>query len=320
MIVDTTPTNYRIPFDYLQIIQRNDTKTPPKHVSAKSGLDDIIIKEQEQRHRTLDETCERLNISDPIHTDYSHLVVNDAHKIIFNFIPKVSCTTWQMVWRQLRKHNATGNSNLAAYSAKERATRLASYRKVLFVREPMSRLLSAYISKFCGGVLQKNGHTQHIWENTYGRTIVKRYRGIKAEGQIWLNITISEFIKYITDLGSGIRMTQLNDHWLPQYIVSRPCHIKYDFIGHFENLAVEGPYLLRSLRVDHLVKFPEYHSSNALQNLVHFYKLVPLDLIQKLNEYYRMDYKLFGYSPDDAISRLVQGLFHDNDALQYEGH
>ncbi|XP_071786165.1 carbohydrate sulfotransferase 14-like [Asterias amurensis] len=258
--------------------------------------------EQERRKRALAEVCSHFSIiSGPI-SDYRHLLVNDKHKILFNFIPKVSCTTWKTIWRTL--NNNTGKlKNVLKYYRRDDA-RLKSYRKVLFVREPMSRLLSAYMDK-----LHSWSFIQRIWEKTYGREIADRYRGDKKQklGK-WWNITFTEFIKYITDRGSGIKMNQLNDHWLPQYKLSRPCHVKYDFIGHFENLAVEGPFVLRWLGIDHLVQFPEYKSSKAKQRFVEYYKSISPDLMRKLMDYYHVDYRLFGYSPDDVMSQVLLGV------------
>ena len=240
-------------------------------------LKDTMRKEQERRFALLQDGCKYFNMSlgDPV--NYKHLLVNDVHKILFNFIPKVSCSTWKGVLKNLRAHNETGHPALNAYTEEEKATRMASYRKVLFVRDPMSRFLSAYMSKFRSVATRNKTGVQRLWEKLFGRDIVKRYRGITVEkvtdGE-FLNITLIEFMNYVVDVGTNIKMTVINDHWLPQHIVSQPCQIKYDFIGHFENLAVEGPYVLKWLNVDHLVKFPEYHDSKAVQNLIEYYKII----------------------------------------------
>ncbi|XP_071809423.1 carbohydrate sulfotransferase 14-like [Asterias amurensis] len=256
-------------------------------------------REQERRKSTLATVCQHLNAPEPT-SDYRHLLVNNKHKILFNFIPKVSCSTWKTIWRTLNSKNGKLEMVLPHYRKDD--ARLRNYRKVLFVREPMSRLLSAYLNKF-----HSRSRIQRIWESHYGRAIVKRYRGAKNQKPVggWLDITFIEFIKYITDLGSGIRINGLNDHWLPQYKLSRPCHVKYDFIGHFENLAVEGPFVLRWLGVDNIVHFPEYHSSNAMGHFGEYNESIPPVLMRKLMNYYSEDYKLFGYSPDDVMS-LVQ--------------
>ncbi|XP_038045092.1 carbohydrate sulfotransferase 14-like [Patiria miniata] len=281
-----------------------------------SDLNDIMAKEQDRRLTLLKEGCKYFNMSTSGRVDFAHMLVNDAHKLLFNFIPKVSCSTWKGVLSKLRSHNNTGFATLGRYSAEEQNARLANYRKVIFVREPMSRILSAYMSKFCALATRNKPDLQLQWERWFGRDIVRRYRDKKVrtfkEGQ-FLNITLSEFMTYVCDLGSGIRMSQINDHWLPQHVITHPCQIKYDFIGHFENLSVEGPYVLKWLGVDRFVKFPEYHDSNAVKNLVNYYKEVPLGVIQRMSKYYEIDYKLFGYSVDGTASQLTKSLFGSYD-------
>ena len=283
----------------------NEDKLHPIHNS--SGHDDYIIMEQKRRHRILEEACKHLNVPGQSHADITHFLVNDEHKILFKYIAKVSCTTWKTVWDQLRRNNPKGKAALNQYSNQERAARLASYRKVIFVREPITRLLSAYLSKFRGGMVN-DAATQRIYENTYGKDIIKRYRGKENQtlkGGKWMNITFNEFVRYIMESENGVKMTLYNDHWLPQYITSTPCYIKYDFIGHFENIAEEGPYILRSLGIDHIVKFPEYQKSKAAETFEQFYKQLPADLVQKLKQYFHTDFSLFGYSPD-VIDQLVR--------------
>ncbi|XP_022109188.1 carbohydrate sulfotransferase 14-like [Acanthaster planci] len=293
---------------------KNDTPTT---------LKEIMAREQERRLSLLRDGCKHFNKSHRNPVDYSHMLVNDAHGILFNFIPKVSCSTWKRIFRKLYVHNKTGHFKLGAYSAEEKSTRIANYRKVLFVRDPMSRILSTYMSKFCALATGNDSRLQRSWENWYGRDIVKRYRGIKVKtlkGGEHLNITMTEFMNYIVDVGSGIKMTPINDHWLPQNVVSHPCQIGYDFIGHFEDLSVEGPYVLKWLKVDHLVQFPKYHVSKAVENLVKYYKEVPLGVVHKVTGYYEKDYKLFGYSADNIASQLTKGLFGKYDQERISQH
>ena len=80
-------------------------------------------------------------------------------KLVFCYIPKVSCTTWKGVFYQAL-HNGTGRkvyphrkslwSFLIDYPPAERKRILDTYYKAMFVREPFSRLLSAYRDKVTG--------------------------------------------------------------------------------------------------------------------------------------------------------------------------
>ncbi|XP_072014423.1 carbohydrate sulfotransferase 14-like [Amphiura filiformis] len=278
--------------------------------------------EQKRRRKLLDEGCEKLNLSRSLpnlNTRYTgHLIVDNEYKILFNFIPKVSCKTWKSVFGELRRtHSNRGKSLLSAYSEEEQQYRLANYRKAVFVREPITRLLSMYLSKFCNF-----RNLQRIWERMYGRKIVAQYRNgftpyspkNNDTGPLsFLNITLSEFIQFLTDREGQINLGYITDHFLPLNIVSSPCAIHYDFIGHYENLTTEAPYMLKFFGANHAVQYPPVHASSAVNRLVNEYKKVPLDLMKRLRKYYRNDYELFGYSFDDTLKSIVETFFSEDD-------
>ena len=288
-----------------------------------------MMMELRRRRNLVDKACEAANMpreldlgthGENVFKSVGHLLVDDMYKVLFGFIPKVGCTTWKDVMSRMRRsHNGVLSQTTTLRKFKNNLTeityRLQNYRKVLFVREPITRMLSAYLSK-----LRTFGNTQSIWERFIGRKIVQTYRGYDhekryrdLETKLWMNITLSEYIQFITDTGSGIVMHELNDHWLPLHVVSNPCQIQYDFIGHYENLAIEAPFLMHWLGVDSVVRFPEVHMSNAAKSLVDEYSNVPLNLISKLYEYYGFDYKAFGYQINDTMSILLKGVFHLDD-------
>ncbi|XP_072041507.1 carbohydrate sulfotransferase 11-like [Amphiura filiformis] len=290
-------------------------------ITTTESLDDVIQREQEKRQQILQRVCERERL--PLYKkhwmvfkkyDYTiHVIVDDHHKILFNYVPKVSCTTWKKIFMGLRSLHSNGGyfPRLKDYNDTEIKERLNTYKKVLFVREPITRLLSAYLSKF-----QSPNHlkTQKIWETYYGREIIAKYRpyaNYHINSTEWLNIQLDEIIQFITDMGSEINMDEFRDHFLPIHRVANPCVIKYDFIGHFENLEIEGPYVLRWLGVDNIVRFPPVHASRASQSLIQAYQTVPLNSLRRLWKYYELDYEMFGYSINDTITSLVQGVFDE---------
>ena len=90
-----------------------------------------------------------------------------------------------------------------SYTPEEIQYRLNNYRKALFVRRPVTRLLSAYLSKF-----RNMAKLQKTWEKMYGQRIVRTYRQDYAQIYLekwvqnqkstapdtFLNITFPEFI------------------------------------------------------------------------------------------------------------------------------
>ena len=317
-----------------------------------------MTREQHQRQETLQAACRKNNISqewnpDKVKKYASHFIVENHYKILFQFIPKVSCTSWKRVFQMMAsKHRPwVGSLYLSKYPYEEIMEKMATYRKVIFVREPITRLLSAYLSKFRR---PDRPELQSIWEASFGRLIVQLYRGknhdtakpsnlapknsdLNSMSNITLNeltrdtakpsnlapktsdlnsvlnITLNELIRFITDLegipGWETPVSVGPDHWLPISRVSNACVMKYDFIGRFENLAVEAPYVLKWLGVeDDVVRFPAVHSSNAARALVTEYRKVRLDSLKRLRSYYRLDYEMFGYSFNDTLSLLMNDV------------
>ncbi|XP_033122992.1 carbohydrate sulfotransferase 11-like isoform X3 [Anneissia japonica] len=237
--------------------------------------------------------------------DTGHMIVDEKHKFIFCYIPKVSCSTWKRVFRSLYLTHKSGLRQLNAFTSEEIEYRLKNYRKAMFVRDPITRFLSAFLHKF---YTAKDG-VIHIWERTYGSKIIKLYRPWMQleKGQLGLNITVSEFIKYVADLGEDLDIDPLRDHWLPMYRSCDPCKFQPEFIGHFENLEIEGPYLLKWLGVNDYVAFPEYHSSNAADGLINAYANAEMGLMRKLRAFYHRDYELFNYSANDTMRKVLFG-------------
>ncbi|XP_030829019.1 carbohydrate sulfotransferase 14-like isoform X2 [Strongylocentrotus purpuratus] len=311
-------------------VKKNIVFNPPEPRSFEEATDYAnMMVEQKRRRALIEEACTAANMSRQIDLDHTegsvfksvgHLLVDDKYKVLFGFIPKVGCTTWKGIIGKLhRKHKNDlakintlrnfGDNHTEIYY------RLQNYRKVLFVREPITRMLSGYLSK-----LRNFKGNQRIWEQFIGESIVKRYRGYnhveRYKDEIikpWMNITLSEYIQYITDIGSNIYMGELNDHWLPLHVVSNPCQIHYDFIGHYENLAVEGPFVLKWLGVDNLISFPPVHESHASNALIREYSEISLSFLKRISAYYSFDYKAFGYHINETLSILMKGIFDEKE-------
>ena len=205
-------------------------------------------------------------------------------KLVFCFIPKVSCTTWKRVLYQVR-HNGTGlrvsphNKSLFSflidYPPAERKTILDTYYKAMFVREPFSRLLSAYRDK----VIRKGAW---FWKKVEPNITDQELK----------NMNFPWFVRYVLSFNhSSISM---NQHWR-SYEQICPCEIDYDFIGHFENLAEEAPLFLKEIGVDKFVTFPEYHPSKSRPYMLEYYSGLTREEIFKLWQFYELDFKLFGY-------------------------
>eukprot|EP00934_Nitzschia_sp_Nitz4_P007489 Nitzschia sp. Nitz4//scaffold50_size126154//17706//18671//NITZ4_003671-RA/size126154-processed-gene-0.29-mRNA-1//1//CDS//3329553656//7479//frame0 len=167
-------------------------------------------------------------------------IVLEEYRLIFFSVPKVACTTFKQLFRkvkgfenwqsqnpnQMLPHNpkTNGLTYLSDYSTKK-ATRMMNspnYTRAIFVRDPKSRVLSAWADKGLG-----NFH--NFMQN----------KCCKETGDcVKQATTFPGFLTVIQNCSDA--------HWRPQYHRMEPKFWPYiNFVGHMENLQVDGPALLQ---------------------------------------------------------------------------
>lgn len=279
-----------------------------------------------QRVNQLESACERMkeNGSDFNSINRSkldHIIVNDKYKVMYCYVPKVACTNLKRVFLILTgKLNVTdplqlssGNvhsvysdeylSYLDSYSASEIKHRLTHYKKVLFVREPLERLLSAFRNKFVD-----KGNT--YFKVRFGKQILKLYRGNsnKESQRAGTGVLFPEFVQFLLDPNTEER--GYNEHWRPFFDLCFPCHVHYDYIGKYETLEDDVDGLLQLLHVDDFIKFPRRNATyKALKTedlFLKFYKSVDPYMLGEIIDVYQKDYAIFDYHVPDSIQRLLR--------------
>ena len=117
---------------------------------------------------------------------YTNVAVDDKHKLLYCYVPKVGCTSWKVKLslmsdnandKVLNTHpspvdNRTGLAKygikmLSTYSPEQIKYRIENYYKFIFVRHPMERIVSSYRSKF---EKREDNKVEYPWfYDTYGR-------------------------------------------------------------------------------------------------------------------------------------------------------
>jgi len=130
------------------------------------------------------------------------------------------------------------------------------------------------------------------------------------------DVTFEEFVQYVIQearLGSQ----HLDFHWMPQYTLCQPCHINYDFVGHYETLHSDAQHLIR--HISRLTNYtnthlhfpatdPDNRNRNSAEFLRKFYGNISTNNIVRLLKLYRKDYGVFGYKlPEIARQKLNMG-------------
>ena len=255
-----------------------------------------------ERQATVKDFCRRKNrIDEPINKKkLDNIMVDEKLKILFCYIPKVSCTQWKTVLRQLNPpehkyyvHSARNFKFLHVYPKDEVERMLRTYFKFVFVREPFERLLSAYLEKFNSG--------DSAFHSNYGRNIIKRFRpGGNPDHK---NVTFDEFLNYVINIGNGY----WNEHWQTYDKLCHPCGIQYDFIGKFENLEQEAPYVLEMSGISRIlnISFPEIKPSMTSSKVPFYYSQISKERFYAVLQLFGNDTEMFRYDLPKSLYNIL---------------
>ncbi|RUS79475.1 hypothetical protein EGW08_012779 [Elysia chlorotica] len=191
----------------------------------------------------------------------------------------------------------------------QRAKILSTYSKVLFVRDPLERLLDTYKTKF-------KAASSKYFHQVFGSAIIKKYRKGATEAEIksGSSVKFPEFVRYIVDVDQEGK-SAFNEHWQQFYKQCHPCMVDYTFLGTHENAEADVRALLQQLRVDGEVKPPYVNAKLTMseKELTAAYKEVDVQTLKKLYKVYQPDYTLFGYTCPSFLHSMLEAhdAFHD---------
>ncbi|XP_035503973.1 carbohydrate sulfotransferase 14 [Scophthalmus maximus] len=272
--------------------------------AAAADVDSQIL--QEIRNRTIRTMCSQKNMPHSVwslsplqrKTLLQHILVNDEHRFLYCYVPKVACSNWKRVLKVLNGALESVDVNvkmdhrsdllfLSSLKPEEIRYRLKHYFKFMFVREPMERLLSAYRNKF--GEIDS-------YKKKYGVEIVKRYRKGRANDPSVKgdDVTFAEFIRYLLDED----VERMNEHWMPVYNLCQPCAVSYNFIGSYERLESDAEFVLQRIGAPAYVHFPErqtWYKPVTTETLHYYLCSLPQKLLRELLPKYILDFSLFTY-------------------------
>ncbi|XP_035521249.1 carbohydrate sulfotransferase 8-like [Morone saxatilis] len=235
----------------------------------------------------------------------SRVYVEDRSRLLYCEVPKAGCSNWKRVLMVLGgsatstqdiPHDAAHYGNhlrrLESYSRTGITERLRSYTKVLFVREPFERLVSAFRDKF--------ESPNSYYHPVFGRPIISRYRAnaTRTALRTGAGVTFREFVQYLLDVRRPVGM---DIHWEPISQLCNPCLLRYNFIGKFESLEEEANFLLQTIGAPRNLTFPDFKDRNPLAERTsstitqrYFAQLNSTER-QKAFDFYYMDYLMFNY-------------------------
>ncbi|XP_069353775.1 carbohydrate sulfotransferase 13 [Eulemur rufifrons] len=272
----------------------------------RSGLAEVHRQRRDSLRAACSRHARRQRLLRP--EDLRHVLVDDAHGLLYCYVPKVACTSWKRALLALSgrargdpraipapEAHAPGRlPSLADFGPAEVNRRLRAYLAFLFVREPFARLASAYRSKLARP-------SAVAFQRRFGTRIVRRLRpgahpDAVARGH---DVRFAEFLAYLLDPRTR-RDGPFNEHWERAHLLCHPCRLRYDVVGKFETLAEDAAFVLGLAGAPGL-SFPAPPRPGAAAtssrdlaarlfgDISPFYQ-------RRLYELYKMDFLLFNYS------------------------
>ncbi|XP_042531291.1 carbohydrate sulfotransferase 9 isoform X1 [Dipodomys spectabilis] len=265
---------------------------------------------QEERRSFLQEFCKKYSGASHPQSHLFHMVsriyVEDKHKILYCEVPKAGCSNWKRILMVLNglassayniSHDAVHYGKhlkkLDSFDLKGIYTRLNTYTKAVFVRDPMERLVSAFRDKF--------EHPNSYYHPVFGKAIIKKYRPNACDESLnnGSGVKFKEFVHYLLD---SHRPVGMDIHWEKVSKLCYPCLINYDFVGKFETLEEDANYFLQLIGAPKELKFPNFkdrHSSDERTNaqvVRQYLKDLSRTERQLIYDFYYLDYLMFNYT------------------------
>ncbi|XP_075186275.1 carbohydrate sulfotransferase 9-like [Anomaloglossus baeobatrachus] len=261
------------------------------------------LEAQESRKSNIRTVCVKNNLNhSSIPLTYKvldQLYVEHSHKFIYCEVPKVGCSNWKRIilllndstgltpdkLRHYNVHTSKELKRLSSYPPSRQKELLAKYTKVMFTRDPMERVVSAYRDKFL--------HEDDVYYSKTIANMIRKSLGIQSKRRF----SFEEFATFITTENPYNR----DIHWRPMYELCDPCNIQYDFIGKFETVTQDSDFVLKAIRAPENLKYPtkKHHNDDPRTNynitLQYLDMLSPI-LFKKLMSVYSLDFSMFDYS------------------------
>ena len=233
-----------------------------------------------------------------------HIHISTQNSYIYFEVPKVACSTTKLALQQLEATTAGVSSpsgEMSVIHNKKQSLLLSpsdieldqfcemlndsSVFKFSFVRNPYTRILSAFLSKI-------------NWKNSIYKEKITQVLNIKLNS----DISFKQFVNFISEQS----VLEMDPHWRPQVNQLFFNLVDYDFIGFFENFEEDLQKALKyiALNKDKKNNLSEQKNekiefkgrkTNASQKIENYYNPEIQSLISNI---YQDDFVEFGYPTD----------------------
>ncbi|XP_072168353.1 carbohydrate sulfotransferase 9-like [Diadema setosum] len=277
----------------------------------------IVEDTQATRQETLQRECLQKNISSfpQLAYDCELFRVLPNQRSLLLLVPKCGGTNWgrllltvngfkpadekvgaQQAVTLLKKHF----KYLKSIKNDERKHYASNFTKIIFVRNPFTRLLAAFRDRLEAypnrNLVQRRVHNKKIYMQ-YGNHSKAKMPKASVKSEMY-NVTFKEFIDYFLASHNDI-------HWQDVYKICNPC-LGYDFIGKLETYDKDVMESLKLMGVDS--KFYPYKAldvSNSSDDAImkKYYATLSDKQFEKVKKRLSTDMAYFGYKMPESIRR-----------------
>lgn len=245
----------------------------------------------------------------PRRKKYRNFIHAREQNFIFAFIPKVGCTNWKSILRYLagqpnhlnaRLAHDVKNSGLTYLDLEDPGDRALvadpSVPKYTFVRDPYSRVLSAYLNKVASRLPPGEPQENENHFITVARAI-DRFRQRRLDTAVYPEVNFEVFLLWVRDAATPLRD---DGHWRSQTLMLHWPEVSFDYVGRFERMAEDAPVLLDKMGCD--IPFPSqkdigFAPTHATRKLDIHYTPATYALVNSL---YKDDFINLGYEMREA--------------------
>lgn len=205
--------------------------------------------------------------------------------VIYCSIPKAGTTAWKRILLAGLGHiddlnEYPGKINplfdklvkpLSRYNKSEATRMLLNYKKFIFVRDPLQRMLSLFLDKALAS------HAFRLKQDTF---------------EVFLDDILQREIK--------IKSNGVDAHWTHAAFLCYPCDIKYDFIGRLETSSRDSQYVFDNFFTNFTKKLNmtrQHHGINSTSedNRQKYIGNTNVTILNEIVKKYELDFDLFGY-------------------------
>ncbi|CAB3230479.1 unnamed protein product [Arctia plantaginis] len=269
------------------------------------------------RQDRIQDVCDRyppkIGLNELPQSELDHIIIDDERKLLYCYVPKVACTNWKRLLMILAgKWNGTdilavpGHlaqapgvfRELSNVTREERDYMLENYNKMIIVRNPFERLLSAYRNKFEGTT-----PSAKYFQERAGKLIIKAFRENPTAESLnnGDDVTFKEFALFVLNKSENLNNMVNNEHWTPITKLCHPCLINYTLVGKYETLHDDAQLALKTINVTNIQLPHLSRTSGTAEKLHSYFSQLDLPLIRELYKLFENDYRMFDYNLNNIV-------------------